>query len=177
MIPNHYFHSILAFILTGAALFALQKLIKRRRSTEAFLPMEREGPWYAVITPSALAERVRDLGRHLTGQDPWGHPPGSREPSAGGGRGWGFKWRPSFGGRGRRDRRNFARLPRNAEEEAMMGSNGGPFSLDDDEDEDEDAHQGNGHAALNGDDAFAEESAAWGSARPRGMDGAGVIRL
>ena len=139
------------------------------------LPIEGSGgPWYAVVTPSALAERARDLGRHFTGQDPWGHPNGREASSGGTAKGWGFKWRPSFGGR-RRDRRNFARLPRSAEEEAMIGGNGSPFSLEDDDDDNE--HQGNGHASLNGGDSFAEESAAWGSTRPRGMDGSGVIRL
>ena len=69
-----------------------------------------------------------------------------------------------------------------------MGGRGGPFSLDDEDDEDDNGennthnhHQqanGNGRAPINGTgESFAEESAAWGSTRPRGMDSSGVIRL
>lgn len=205
-------HSVLALVLTALALVSLHKLIKRRRSSSdvSLPPLDDSfgGPWYAVVTPSALAERARDLGRHLTGQDPWGHPNGSvhGNGSAAGGvggngslsapssgrKGWGFNWRSPFGGRGRfpggagggrYDRRNFSRLPQSAEEEAMMGGRGGPFSLDDEDDEDDSGdHQqqanGNGRAPINGNgESFAEESAAWGSTRPRGMDSSGVIRL
>ncbi|THG99204.1 hypothetical protein EW145_g7305 [Phellinidium pouzarii] len=168
-IPNRYAYwktaimvivIILALLLTAIALLAAHKLIKRRRSSAAdgYSSLPIGGPqrrWYAAFTPSALGEHVRDCGRLLMGQDPWGHPtaPGGSAPSSRT-RGWG--WRPSWG---QHDRRNFTRLPRNAEEEAaMMG--GGPFSVDDDDDE-EDHHQGNGHSPMNAGDSFAEESAAW----------------
>lgn len=59
----------------------------------------------------------------------------------------------------------------------MMGNGGGPFSVDDDDDDDDyEARQGNGHAGGEP-GTFAEESAAWGASRPRGLDASGVIRL
>ncbi|KAI5115663.1 hypothetical protein M0805_004101 [Coniferiporia weirii] len=173
---------LLALVLTGLALLALRKLIERRRvsDSDTYGALPLSGPhrrWYSAFTPSAFAERARDFGRLLKGQDPWGNPSqnGNGGHASGDARGWG--WRPSFGW-GQRGRRGFSRLPRTAEEEAaMMG--GGPFSVDDEEEEEEMHHESNGHGPMNGGtgDTFAEESAAWGSSRPRGIDGSGVIRL
>ncbi|KAL5494617.1 hypothetical protein ACEPAI_78 [Sanghuangporus weigelae] len=149
---------------------------------------------------AAIAERARDVKRLLTGQDPWGHPngyhingtplsgtggaegeTGANNTSGGGGRRKG--WFPSLSlpsvpwSRSSRARRsNFSRLPRNAEEEAMMGE---PFSLDDDDEDGEEGEhpRGVGAGLQAGAGGYAEESAAWGAARPRGVDAAGVIRL
>lgn len=162
------------------------KMIKRRRGGGGVsIPLDDvHRPWYTVIT-----DQVRDLGRLLTGQDPWGHPGGSSSGRVGVGAGdetQTRRWIPSFKwigiGGGRRSRQHFSRLPRSAEEEAMMGSNrGGPFSVDDDDDDDEGGvgHSGAAVAVgMNGDaGTFAEESAAWGATRPSGMDNSGVIRL
>lgn len=155
----------------------MHKLLRRRRSSvnSSNLPPDLDGGhtnWFDV------SGNVRELGRLLRGQDPWGHPNGNGNGNGaevGSGRKWG--WKPRFNANpfGRRNRNGFSRLPRSAEEEAMMhDGEDGRFSLDD-----EDEHDGNGHA--NGgtlpDAAYAEESAAWGAQQTRGMDGSGVIRL
>ncbi|KAH8111868.1 mannose 6-phosphate receptor domain-containing protein [Phellopilus nigrolimitatus] len=169
---------LLALSLTLLALLALHRLIKRRRDhdvdTYDALPLgSSPRRWYTSFTPYALAENARDLKRLLTGQDPWGNPSGPGRGTSGSSGVRGSGWRPSFPW-GRRDRQSFTRLPRNAEEEAMMGGGGGPFSVDDEED---DHHEVNGNGRVPDSDSFAEESAAWGAARPRGLDGSGVIRL
>lgn len=60
----------------------------------------------------------------------------------------------------------------------MMGGSGGggPFSVDDDDEEDEHRRSTELNASA-GVGEFAVESAAWGAARPRGVDNQGVIRL
>ncbi|KAL5519594.1 hypothetical protein ACEPAH_1277 [Sanghuangporus vaninii] len=161
-----------------------------------------EGPrsWHA-----AIAERARDVKRLLTGQDPWGHPNGyhingtplsgtggvegdgnannANNTAGGGGGGRRKGWFPSLPlpsvpwSRSSRARRsNFSRLPRSVEEEAMMGE---PFSVDDDDEDGEEGEhpRGVGAGLQAGAGGYAEESAAWGAARPRGVDASGVIRL
>ncbi|EJC98619.1 mannose 6-phosphate receptor domain-containing protein [Fomitiporia mediterranea MF3/22] len=201
-VPNRYAYwktalmaivILLALLLTLISLLALHKLLKRRRAQDPLHnyntpPIPNIGVGGPHTWPAALAERARDVKRLLTGQDPWGHPNGTPNGINGNGvngrGGSGRSWRPTFSW-GRRSRRNnnFSRLPRSAEEEAMMGGNrNGPFSVDD-EDED-DYEEGGEHRAMNGSAAvngnggdFNEESAAWGAARPHGMDSGGVIRL
>lgn len=54
----------------------------------------------------------------------------------------------------------------------------GPFSVDDEDEDEEGDIGGQGRREVNGGaESFAEESAAWGAAPPRGMDNGGVIRL
>lgn len=154
----------------------MHKLLQKRRSSvsSSTLPPELDGNrtnWFD------FAGNAREIGRVLRGQDPWGHPNGNGNGlggEGGSGRKWGWKPRFNVNPFGRRSRNGFSRLPRSAEEEAMMRDGEDRFSIDDEDDE----HAGNGHANGNiSDGAYAEESAAWGAQRTRGMDGSGVIRL
>ncbi|KLO16447.1 mannose 6-phosphate receptor domain-containing protein [Schizopora paradoxa] len=200
-----------------ALLFFQRRIALRRRSlslSSSSYPSSSyptgDHAWY---TPTAFSSRLRDFGRAISGQDPWGdapsHPPSSSNSDslstqgAGAGRmgrGWAPKFpkfgglrlfgssggggsarKPGGGGRGSgrggvgRNARNggFTRLPQSPEEEAAMMDNS------DDDDEGEADITANGHGGGGGGvpPSLNEERAAWGAARPRGMDGGGVIRL
>ena len=160
--------SVLALLLTLGALLLMHRLLRRRRNST--LPPqldESHTRWFDI------AGNARELGRLLRGQDPWGHPNG-HGVEGGSTRRWGWKPRLNVNPFGRRGRNGFSRLPRSAEEEAMMrDGEGGRLSFDE-----EDEHMGNGHTNGNiPDGAYAEESAAWGDQRARGIDSNGVIRL